>query len=1284
MIRTLNKAALLEGTRRRLLLGLIILPCLLVLLVSTAAANAAAPGPGFTLDSVAAPTHFSRADSVECLAKGISGVQATNDAPRYCDAFQVFATNVGSAAAGGVVTLTDTVPAGLTVRALELDGTAPGLSFYGYEGNVFNREAAAHHCGVAGQVVRCAWEGGVAPDQLLKLVVYVTVNENAAEATKLTNTATVSGGGAVPVSTAAGNQVGAEAAPFGVSGFSFFASGVNGARETQAGAHPYGLNVTFDMNNAFAIDTQGGTNERLAQNVGRVKDIVVDLPLGFIGSTLAAPECPLSLLDAGSPLDRTVGCPADTIIGYLNTEPNGIDASVASPIYNLVPERGHPAEFGYVDLLGGAHVFYTQVVPSAQGYVLQTSANFIPETLLRRISVTFYGDPAAKQAELKQSEQESERVEDARREKGEPNVLEVPPSLAELEGTHVAREDPPVQVPFFTNPTLCEGGSQVATLYVDSWQHPGSFNANGTPNVEGPGSEGWVKSESKAPPVGGCDQLAFTPGLEAQPVANEPGSRLLRADTPSGLEFGLKLAQPETFGTLSSSPLKDVSVKFPEGFTVDPSSADGLGTCSEEQIGWLGPNGLNGEELPNGGLTNFNPEKPGCPEDSKIGSLELETPLIPGKIYGELFLATQNANPFGSTFALYVVVNDPITGVVIKIAGELKLNEQTGQITSVFDENPQLPFSNLKLHFFGGPRAELATPNNCGIYQTNSELEPWSFPDSGPPADPFADFSINEGCPTAFNPNFTGGSTNLQAGAYTTFQASFERQDNEPELSGATINLPPGMLANVSSVTECSEAQLQAEAEDVPGGCPESSKVGTTTAGAGPGPDPLFVGGNVFWTGPYNGHGACTPGLSEPECAPYGLAVVVSANPGPFHFGNVLVRQRLFINKETAAATDVSDAFPTFLHVKGHNIEGGEETNGIPIKLRRVDVEINRPGFTFNSTNCAKEAFKVGGEISSTSGASKTLATPFQVTNCGHLKFEPKFSVSVTGKNSKEGGSGLTAKVTEPNVPEGTDAGIHSVKVELPVQLPSRLSTLQKACTDKQFNEDPANCPEASKIGMAVVSTPILPEPLMGPAIFVSHGGEAFPSLTLVLQGDGVTIDLVGTTFISSKSITSTTFKAVPDTPFSTFQLTLPQGKFSALGTNVPEKDKYNLCTQKLVMPNEFTAQNGAEIKQKTTITITGCKPTIYVTHHSVKKATATIVVSVPTAGKLTATGKGVSKGTGKSSKAQDITVKMTLTKADQTLLTKHHLHNALIKVKLQFTPKKGAKLSTTTTVLVG
>jgi hypothetical protein len=1056
---------------------------------SAGAAGAATPAPGWTVHSLAQPTNFSAGGNALCLKELKAGAKV-----QVCDSFSVTATNAGRQSTdGSMVTFTDALPAGLTVQKIDLVWPALNKFLEKSRVELFQALEGDGFCSKA--TLRCSVPFAVAPDETIQMVVYVTVDPGAPNA--FTNTVSVSGGGAAEASTSETDADSATSPSFGPSSFDFYIDGQNGEGDTQAGDHPYELTTTIDLNNELK---EGPTGSKEPTSVEDLKDVVVDLPLGFAGSTLAAPECPLAQLSA----ER---CPPDTVVGHILTEPT-TSTSVDGPIFNLVPERGVPAEFGYADLTKGAHVFYVRVVPTPAGYVLRATNPDIPQINLSHIVVTFFGDPAA------------------RDETGNGDI------------------------PFFTNPTACGSGQLTATVHMDSWQHPGSYNGDGTPDFSNPA---WVSDESVSPPVTGCDQLAFTPELKAQPTTHV-------ADSPSGLEFEMKLPQTENASVNATPALKNAVVTLPPGMTVDPSAGNGLEACSVAQIGWLG-----------GSPFNFNPAQPQCPEASKIGMLELSTPLIPGTLTGEMYLANQNENPFGSVLAAYVVVDDPVTGVLLKIAGEFKPDPNTGQITAVFDENPQLPFSDLKLHFFGGPRAELTTPESCGTFTTNSDLTPWSAPESGPDAIPFDNFQIESGCVNAFAPAFTAGSTNLQAGAYTPFVASFSRQDTDQELGGLSVSLPPGLLADVGSVPLCGEAQANA------GTCPESTQVGTVSAGAGPGPNPLFVGGKAYLTGPYKG-------------GPYGLSVVVPAIAGPFNFGLVVVRQSLRIDALTAAVTDVSDPFPTILTPTGTN----GQTAGIPIRLRRIDVRIDRPGFTFNPTNCAK--LQVAGSMTSTQSATSSLGTPFQVTNCSTLKFAPKFSVSTSGKTSKAKGASLNVKLTYPQGPQGTYANIARVKVDLPKQLPSQLKTLQKACTAAQFNTNPAGCPAESKVGFATVHTPILPAPLSGPAIFVSHGNEAFPSLTMVLQGDNVTLDLIGSTFISKAGITSSTFKTVPDAPVGSFELNLPQGKYSALAANG------NLCKSKLAMPTEFLAQNGLKINESTKISVTGCPNVKKATKHKKQK----------------------------------------------------------------------------------
>ena len=514
-------------------------------------------------------------------------------------------------------------------------------------------------------------------------------------------------------------------------------------------------------------------------------------------------------------------------------------------------------------------------------------------------------------------------------------------------------------------------------------------------------------------------------------------------------------------------------------------------------------------------------------------------------------------------------------------------------------------------------------------------------------------------CPGAalpFAPSLDALMTDPKAGAFSPLSTTFSRADGNQNLQAISLKMPPGLSGLLTGVELCPEPQANQ------GTCGPNSLIGETTVSVGVGGKPFSVkGGRVYMTGPYGG-------------APFGLSIVNPAKAGPYDLEAgtpcdcVLVRAKIEVDPITSALTITTDnsgpyKIPTIL-------------KGIPLEIQHVNVTVTRPGFTFNPTNCSSLA--VTGAISSAQGASVPVSEHFEVTNCAKLKFAPKFAASTSGKTSRTKGASLTVKLTYPSAPRDTQANIKSVKVDLPKQLPSRLTTLQKACTAAQFNTNPAGCPAASVVGHAKAITPLIPVPLEGPAYFVSHGGEAFPSLNVVLQGYGVTVDLVGTTFISKAGITSSTFKTIPDVPVGTFELVLPEGKYSALAANG------NLCTSKLAMPTSFVAQNGAAIKQSTPIAVTGCKPAISVVGYSGKGSHASIRVTVPSAGTLVATGMGIKRSIKRVAKAATVTMGVTLTSHDLRVLAKNPHQRVNAKVELRFRPTHGAPLTAYVTLLMG
>jgi len=978
----------------------------------------------------------------------------------------------------------------------------------------------------------------------------------------------------------------AEKAPFGLKFFEISATEapspgqepdvfgrVQGPVDLQAGSHPYKLTTSFVLNKPEYIER----SESFVPAGRGLRDVQVRLPPGFVGNPNATPKC--SYQDF---IIKSIGCPNDTVVGVETTvlgEPKAGEGFVApsdtwrrNPVYNLETPGGVPAEFGYY-AAGVVPIFLDSSVRTGSDYGITASVRNIPQVeQVWASTVTIWGVPGESSHDPYRGTCLSGT---ARRGKGEPGEglwAANEPYVEEVSNGKACPAEVPAQ-PLLTNPTSC-GEARAASLSVDDWEDPGDF-ATEPGNLPG---ENVITKTAALPPLSGCEKLDFSPSLSVTPDGTA-------GSTPTGLNVGVHVSQESTTDPqgLGEADVKDTTVALPPGVQVSPSASDGLQACSNAEIGFEGFKELDasGRQTAVFAPEVYNPETKLneatlCPDASKIANVRIKTPLLEGELTGAVYLAApQNfmglpENPFSSLIAMYLVAEEPATGVLVKLPGKVSLNEANGQITTTFEDTPQLPFSDLKLEFFGTARAPLATPALCGTYNTESSFVPWS---AEPAVSPPASFEITTGpgntgragcsAPLPFAPALASETTNIQAGAFTPLQTTLGREDGNQQIQQVTLHYPPGVTGLLSGVKLCAEQQANE------GTCGPESEIGESIVSVGLGNDPFtVVGGKAYITGPYEG-------------APFGLSIVNPAKAGPFDLQEgrpVVVRATINVDPHTAALT-VTTNTPG----EGHAIPSMIE--GIPLQIKHVDVNINGVGgnnkFTINPTNC--NPTQITGTVASAEGASSPVSIPFQVTNCQALKFAPDFKVSTSGKTSKAKGASLTSTVTYPSATPGTYANVTRVKVDLPKQLPSRLTTLQKACTNAQFELNPADCPSESKIGYATVHTPLLPVPLVGPAIFVSHGGEAFPSLTMVLQGYGVTVDLVGTTNISKAGITSTTFKTLPDSPFTSFELTLPEGKFSALAANG------NLCTSKLVMPTEFVGQNGTKINESTKISVTGC-----------------------------------------------------------------------------------------------
>jgi hypothetical protein len=644
--------------------------------------------------------------------------------------------------------------------------------------------------------------------------------------------------------------------------------------------------------------------------------------------------------------------------------------------------------------------------------------------------------------------------------------------------------------PFLSNPTRC-GVPQQVSILSDSYQLPGQF----APPAFAP-----------LPPIDGCDEVEFHPSFTVTPTSHE-------AAAPSGLDASLSMPQNETVDGLATSQLRDAIVTLPRGMTIAAGAADGLAACSEQQVGYKTRASAH------------------CPDAAKIGSTEIDVPALPRVLHGSIYQRTPEP---GHLFRIWLVSDE--LGLHLKVSGDVHLDPVTGQITSLFLDNPQAPVRSFELHFKSGPRAPLATPSSCGVYQSHYELAPWS---GAPAVLGDSPMTIDRGCDTGgFSPQLSAGTTDPTAGAYSPFVLSLHRQPGEQNVSSLDVSMPPGLLAKLAGVAVCGEAGATV------GDCPTSSQVGATAVASGPGSSPLWIpqpGKDptaVYLSGPYKG-------------APYSLTVKVPAQAGPFDLGTVVTRAGIYVDPETTQVRVRSDPLPQILE-------------GVPVTYRTIHVDVNRPGFTLNPTSCA--AMSVRARVVSFEGVVANPSSPFQVGSCASLPFKPRLALSLKGSTKRRGHPALRAVLrAAPG-----DANIAKAVVALPHSEFLAQEHIRTICTRVQFAA--GTCPAGSVYGHARAISPLLDQPLEGP-VYLRSSSNPLPDLVADLNG-AIRIVLVGRIDSVNGGI-RTSFDMVPDAPVSKFVLSMEGAKKGLL------VNSRNLCTSTSRASVSLVAQSGKTARQR-------------------------------------------------------------------------------------------------------
>jgi hypothetical protein len=983
------------------------------------------------------------------------------------------------------------------------------------------------HCTIEPTLLSCETTKPLAPGRFLEIHLYFEVPPASPEQTLQAIASAGGGGAATTATTIAGAPVRSAPVPFD------FTSPLrapmvdeDGTAATLAGSHPSQQSVDF------GFPVKQGLNEDgipILANSGAPHEIRVELPRGQIADPAATP-----VLCSEAQLSSDHGCPEESQVGIVDlttvfSASKADNTTFEDPLYNMVPTFGHPAELGFDAANVGLFVHVLGGVRSDGDFGLQA----LSRDLLAygadpffRIHTQLWGDP-------------SSPVHDEIR--GE--------CTGSPTGTCPVT---PQETPFLTMPGDCSGNPLRTEALADSWEEPGLLH---TSTYESADLEGNPVS------VSGCNQLSYQPTISSKPSTN-------LADSPTGLDFDLHQPQEaphlEPISGRATGELKDARVTLPAGMVANPSQADGLEACTEAQIGLLESEGVH-----------FSKDPQSCPDAAKLGTLEVTSPLlaeyteggtkratdpetgapIPRPLKGAVYLAKPFDNPFGTLLAIYLAVEDEQSGIVAKLAGKVEPDPSTGQLTAVFEENPELPLEDVKLHLPGGARASLVSPPTCGGHTTASTLTPWSAPEGldAHPSDSFQTTASPSGgnCPTSEgaatnSPAFHAGTLAPQAGAYSPFVLKLSREDGSQRIAGIDTVLPPGLSGKLAGIAQCSEAQLAgAKSREKPNegilerqspSCPLSSEVGTVDVGAGAGPTPFHTNGHAYLSGPYKG-------------APLSLAVIVPAVAGPFDLGAVVSRVALYVNPDTAQIHAVSDPLPQIL-------------DGIPLDLRSVAITMGRPQFTLNPTSC--DPMQVTGAALSALGQSATLSNPFQVGGCPQLPFKPKLSLRLKGGTSRTGHPKLIATLkAKPG-----EANIAKAQVKLPPSAFLDQAHIRTVCTRVQFAAN--QCPAGSIYGSAEATTPLLAYPLSG-NVYLRSSSHKLPDLVVALKGPDyqpIEIDLDGKTD-SVKGALRNTFEAVPDAPVSSFRLELFGGKRGLV------VNSRNLCAHPYKAEVNLTGQNG-------------------------------------------------------------------------------------------------------------
>jgi len=858
---------------------------------------------------------------------------------------------------------------------------------------------------------------------------------------------------------------------------------------SEAGAHP-------DLHTHFNLGSNGAPEV--------AKNIAFDAPRGLFGNPRVLTQC--------TALDFSLQqCPANAQVGYIvihadyEGDPNHLMG--LAPIFTLEPGAGEAARFGFIVPTLNIPIAIPVTVRSATDYGLRFTVSGITQSVpLSEADLTFWGFPAASRSELESHD--NERFMKGK--PGEPTgcVGESEPTCAfsyNIEHSNFTIFSVSASVPnrpFTGNPSVC-GQSTATKLDVETYQRPGEF----------------VHATASYPEITNCDRQAFQPVAQAQLTTNE-------TDAPSGLSMQFTIPQAQNKAA-SPSSLRASLLTLPEGLTINPDAADGQKACTDAEA-------------------EFGTEVPAhCADSSKVGTVTMKSESLEGDLTGSIYLG---APVPGNQYRVFIIAEG--FGIKVKLIGKLLPNPQTGQVTVAFEDLPQLPLEKFEMHLFASDRGILATPTQCAVYAVQTDLFPWN-PTIADQRGQFG-ISVTSGpngmpCPVGtrpFNPKLNAGTSNSEAGKFSSFTLNLDREDGDQYLKDLGFTMPPGLLGSLRGISYCPEASIASAAnnsgmgEQANPSCPSSSQVGTTNVAAGPGTHPFHAVGRMFMAGPFKG-------------APLSMVAITPALAGPYDYGTVVVRVALNVDSQDAHVTALSDTVPSII-------------GGIPLRIRQIQVNLDKPNFILNPTNCTPMSVLSKGI--GDQGTATDFSSYFQAANCATLPFKPKMGIRyLSGGKARAKNPALEFHLTT----RPGDANIKSLSVTLSKAWAIDQRHLGNICSEAQLAAN--KCAGKQPIGSAVTKTPLLDQPLEGPVYAVSGGG-GLPRLAFILNGQVPLVPRAKSS--AAKGALKTVVPIIPDAPIGDFRLKLLGAKQGYL------INTRGLCNKPVISTIEYQAQNGAKLTE--------------------------------------------------------------------------------------------------------